>query len=494
MSFITSPNMGLIIPTVLGELGPQYAEDVNGSLSTVDSHNHSPGSGVPITPAGLNISSDLTFQSNNQTNVRSTRFSLFPTMGDFNPSASDINCALDVGGDLYFIDGSGNQIQITKSGFVNSGSGSISGLSGFPNASASYNGLTGTFVWEQGINQAANMDSATLIIRYPGSYPTPTGNYIALQAPAALSTGYALTFPLTLPSFNDSWMVSTTSGSESWISADNSTVQVTGGFLQVVPGGITATQLGANSVTTPKIQNGAVTAPKTNFNIDLAATIFTTGGTFLVPTNVTNIAVLGAGGGGGAGGGNSGSPNNRGGGGGGAGAQPLLTTVGVVSGETLTIVIGSGGSGGAVNGGNGGTGGSSTITGSSSGLILTFYGANGGGGGFASTDPNGGSGPGTSSFNASGGNGALNADPMASDGVSSIYASSSGTHGTGGDSGGGGGAGFGIGGMGGNSGVTGNPGGISAGGGGGGGTNVSGGLAGGAGGGGIVIIYSPTPV
>lgn len=242
-NFIVSPNMSLIIPSVLAELGPAYAQDINSSLSTLDQHNHSPGSGVQITPSGLNLSSDLTFLSNNATNVRSVRFSLFSAIGDFNPTASDINCALDVGGDLYFIDGSGNQIQITKNGFVNSGSGSISGLSGYPNASASYNGITGTFAWEQGIGQAANMDAATLIIRYPGSYPSPAGNFIALQAPAALSTGYALTFPLTLPAVNNSWMVSDTSGSESWINADNVTTEVASSVLRVKAAGITTAQI-----------------------------------------------------------------------------------------------------------------------------------------------------------------------------------------------------------------------------------------------------------
>jgi hypothetical protein len=259
MAFITSPNMSLIIPNVSQEFGPAYAQDINSSLGTLDSHNHSPGNGVQITPAGLNINTDLTFLSNNATRLRSARFTLYPNIGAFGATASDVACLLAVGVDLYYIDGSGNQIQITKSGFVNSGAGSISGLSGFPNASASYNGGTGTFVWDQGISQAANMDAATLIIRYPGSYPTPAGNYIALQAPTTLATGYALTFPNTLPGVNNSWMVSTTAGSESWIAADNSTLTVSSNQLIVAPAGITTTQIASATILGSNIAASTIT-------------------------------------------------------------------------------------------------------------------------------------------------------------------------------------------------------------------------------------------
>ena len=64
MPYIVSPNMNLIIPTVGLEAGPAYATDVNNSLTLIDSHNHSAGSGVPITPSGLNINSSLPMAGN----------------------------------------------------------------------------------------------------------------------------------------------------------------------------------------------------------------------------------------------------------------------------------------------------------------------------------------------------------------------------------------------------------------------------------------------
>ena len=75
MAFILSPNMSLPIASVGNEPGPNYAYDANSSFTLLDGHDHSPGKGVQITPAGLNINADLTLQSNNLTQVGSIIFS-----------------------------------------------------------------------------------------------------------------------------------------------------------------------------------------------------------------------------------------------------------------------------------------------------------------------------------------------------------------------------------------------------------------------------------
>ncbi len=52
--------MSLIAPNPAGtanpETGPQYALDQNQTFLIIDGHTHGPGSGVQITPSGLNIS------------------------------------------------------------------------------------------------------------------------------------------------------------------------------------------------------------------------------------------------------------------------------------------------------------------------------------------------------------------------------------------------------------------------------------------------------
>jgi hypothetical protein len=109
--------------------------------------------------------------------------------------------------------------------------------------------------------------------------------------------------------------------------------------------------------------------------------VFTSNGTFTVPSNVTQIIIEAWGAGGGGGG--SCSPNAAGaiGGGGGAGAY-IKKSISVVPGQTYTITIGQGGLGGASSGSNvfnqrpSGSNGTSTTFGN----LLTVNGGNGGSG------------------------------------------------------------------------------------------------------------------
>lgn len=272
-----SPYMGLPVPAVGVTIGPDWASDINVSLGLIDAHDHSPGNGVQVTPSGLDISSDLTFAGNNATNLRSTRFS---AQSSPISNAADVGALYVSGVDLYYNDGSGNQIRITQSGNVAGSSGTITGLpSG--TASAAYASGSGTFVFQQATSTAANMDIGTLIIRYPGSYPSPAGNYIAFQAPTTLATGYALTFPATLPATSGAFLTFSTAGAGSYTNVDNSSLQIASSVLGVKANGIQGSMLNSNvvdnvtlqysssqlsikalGVDTAQIAAGAVTLPK----------------------------------------------------------------------------------------------------------------------------------------------------------------------------------------------------------------------------------------
>lgn len=190
-----TPNMNLTVPITGEETGPNWANDINASLTVIDSHNHGAGSGVQITPDGIDISSDLSFQANNAVDFRSVRFDpqAAPLSGMF-----DLGCLYESLVDLYYNDGNGNQIRITQSGSVAGAAGTITGLpSG--TASAAYESASGTFQFQQSTSTGANLDVASIIVRYPGSYPTPSGNGIILEAPSSLASLYSLTLPA-LPS------------------------------------------------------------------------------------------------------------------------------------------------------------------------------------------------------------------------------------------------------------------------------------------------------
>lgn len=179
---IESPNMGLSIPVVGQEPGPQYATDVNNSLTILDSHNHSIGSGVQITPSGLNINSLLLMNGNILGTIGNLQFQ--PQM-----SSSVTGSLYEIGVDLYYNDGSGNVIRITQSGSVAGASGTITGL---PSGTASASYGSGVFTFEAATNTAANIDAGSYIFRNN----TVGSDGITLSPPTGLAANYQLFLPL----------------------------------------------------------------------------------------------------------------------------------------------------------------------------------------------------------------------------------------------------------------------------------------------------------
>jgi hypothetical protein len=203
MSFVLSPNMNLSIPTVGQEPGPNYALDVNSSLTLVDQHDHSPGRGVQITPAGLNINASLSIQGNNLTNVSnlvltaqtssSVLQALYVKPGTETPPLQD----------LWYNDSAGNAVQITSGGAINAVAANIPG--------ESFSG--GTFFWKQGTGSTtpANFDIGSITLR-PNVALTTNG--VVLGPPSGIGSQYNINLPLlpATPSFvviNNSGVMST---------------------------------------------------------------------------------------------------------------------------------------------------------------------------------------------------------------------------------------------------------------------------------------------
>lgn len=178
--------MQLPVPVVGSEPGPQYATDVNNSLSLIDAHDHTPGNGVQITPSGLNINADLAIGANNLTIARSIRF---------NSNASPISGAADKGAiyesgvDLYYNDGNGNPIRITASGAIVGTPGSIAGL--VSPASATYVAGDSTFVFQSAASTAANIDGGSIILRTLNA----SSPGLTLSPPSSIASNYSIVLP-----------------------------------------------------------------------------------------------------------------------------------------------------------------------------------------------------------------------------------------------------------------------------------------------------------
>lgn len=245
-----SASMNLTIPTVSQTPGPEWASNINTSLSLIDSHDHSSGRGVPVTPAGMSISEDLPFQ--NHAAIQLSR-ATFTNRALTNLSLTPVSTYV-AGGNLYYNDDAGNQIPITANGSVAAAAGNISGMT----ASQSVNYNAGTYSFVQDITGPTAGVIRGGRLSLVGVAPA-SANAIILQPPATFSD-YNLTLPPNVPAAQ-SVMTMSSSGVVTNAAVD-STLTLTSSLLKVASSGITATQLANNAVTTAKILNANVTQAK----------------------------------------------------------------------------------------------------------------------------------------------------------------------------------------------------------------------------------------
>lgn len=274
-----TPNMSLICPTVGVTTGPQWGTDIVSTFNLIDTHDHSPGKGVQITPAGMNISSDLTCNQNNITNLRSTR--MYPQASTFSTSA-DNGAVYESGVDLYFRDGNGNNVRLTQAGSPAGGAGSITGLSGA--ASASYSG--GTFVWQSAANTSANLDAQSIILRNN----TASSNGVTISAPGSLAGNYTLTLPAALPGSQKFATIDSAGNIASNWAVDASSLIVSSNSVKVGPGGIIQSMMGARPEATPAPTGTA--APLGNFAVSPSSGSFTTTSTSAVAVTGVNATII----------------------------------------------------------------------------------------------------------------------------------------------------------------------------------------------------------
>ena len=244
--------MNLLVPTVGSEQGPLYASDINTSLTLIDSHNHSPGQGVQITPSGININAALPFNNNPISGASYVNLSLSTGA----PSAAQ-SLYVQNGSestplpDLWYFDGT-NDIQITSAGIVNSVVGSLPG--------ESYAG--GTFAWKQG---AGSTTPAIFDLGYLSLRPIVAGTtlFTIVQVASGLGTSNVFTLPSVniqmptgLPSFNQ-FLALDASGNMT--TPANGTMPAGQLAANSVTGGQIATAISGNGVTSANINYYTIT-------------------------------------------------------------------------------------------------------------------------------------------------------------------------------------------------------------------------------------------
>jgi hypothetical protein len=260
---VISPDMRQPVPVVSVDPGPDWANNINACLSIIDGHNHTPGSGVPITPAAININSDLPFNNNNLITARSVRFQ--PQGSPLNLPA-DLGALFEQGVDLYYIDGSGNVIRLTQSGAPAGATGTITGL---PSGTASASFAGTTFTFQSATNTPASLAVGPVTI----AQAVPSGFGVTLSANGAESTNYNLTLPVALPAVTGSFLSSDLSGNLSFVNYSDpwtpytptysTGVTVTGGSL------VQWRKVGQNMEIYADLEFSTLSSPSGNFSVSL---------------------------------------------------------------------------------------------------------------------------------------------------------------------------------------------------------------------------------
>ena len=197
----TTPNMNLDLPVVSVTEGPDWATLLNSAFQTLDIHDHSSGLGVKITPAGINIATDLPFNSRGATNLGYLGFALS------SPPISDNVVFVDTNGSLKWKTANGEFTILDTNGSAASGGG-FGGDYTSTDALATYSDVTKgyTFLQDTGITAFINSGAISLYENVASANP------ITIQPPNALASAYSLTLPTTQSPGDDRALVSSTAG------------------------------------------------------------------------------------------------------------------------------------------------------------------------------------------------------------------------------------------------------------------------------------------
>lgn len=256
-----TPNMDLAQSTPLVTGGPLWAQRIEDNLVLLDQHDHSTGKGVPITPAGLNINSDLSLGEFSLVNVLAAAFEsqVAPLSG--------ITRVYVSGGDLYYNNGAGTPVRITAGVAVNvSGVGGITGLGG-TSAAVTYSDLTKTFSFTQDANNAASLICGDVSIAEPGVI-SPSS--IRLRSPSALAGSYDITLPSAPPASKKYVQMDGAGVLTATDALDNVTLESVLGVMRIADLGVSTAKLADESVTNLKLAQMPAVSIKANATAAIA--------------------------------------------------------------------------------------------------------------------------------------------------------------------------------------------------------------------------------
>lgn len=259
----TTPNMNLIESTIGVDSGLLWEQNLNSSLTLIDQHNHAPGFGVQITPAGLNINSSLAFNNFAATNLSSIVL---------NPQTSlaTLYAVYSIGKDLYFNDGNSNVIQLTSGGAVNATT------SGISSGAATASFVSSVLVVNAAANTPANIQVGSVLL----GNNLAASKFLTLSPPSAMAANFTLTLP-SVPAATNLVTLDTSGNFAAVTNVDNSSLQLSSNLLGIKAQGVLQSALALRATGSTVAAGGIATSSSSGS--------FTTGS--VTPVAVTNLSV-----------------------------------------------------------------------------------------------------------------------------------------------------------------------------------------------------------
>lgn len=200
---MATPNMNLVELVASVTPGPQYATDQITNYDIIDAHDHTTGSGVKVPSGGININADLPYGGNGATGLGKSQYN---SLGAALSGSDNYRSVHVVAGELYYLDASGNAVQMTSGGSVAGSAGNITGLV----SPATVTFSTNKYTFKDTANSFAVMESAD--IRLFEDAAGAITNHVVMRSPGSLAATYTMTMPAAVPATSLEYLSMTSAG------------------------------------------------------------------------------------------------------------------------------------------------------------------------------------------------------------------------------------------------------------------------------------------
>lgn len=188
----TLPNMTIVTPTLGGDSGT-WDDKINAALELIDEHDHTPGKGVAVPVAGLDIDDNLPMGGFGLDDLGKISFATIAT-----PSTGSLNIFVDANdNELYWRSAGGVNVQLTNGASINMTLvGGIVGDYSTVGAEVAYDDSDDRYTFKQQTGKWARIAAGPIRLY---EYDTTDSVYLEMAIDGTLAASYTVIWPAAAP-------------------------------------------------------------------------------------------------------------------------------------------------------------------------------------------------------------------------------------------------------------------------------------------------------